>query len=484
MAFATVGRLRRGMMRLSRQTRRWLLGAVVAIGAATDPCGRAVWATDAGEGHGGPPTTPGRSGAASGACRIVWGRPVADVPLTDTVRLGGLSDLSSARSGGPDHWWAITDRGPNGTVERAGSKFRTLLVPGFTPSLVLLQVECGGRGAAEMNQIAVKRVVPLSGLDGKALTGLPTGGPGHLPVLSADGSTELSPDPDGVDTEGVVEMPDGTLWIAEEYGPSLLKIGADGRAIERHVPVGTGNTAAAVPHRVTIPAAYGLRHDNRGFEAIAASPDGTRLWVLLQSPLDNPGPKAAKKTGNVRLLGFDPVAGKPAAEHLYRLGDPTDPDYLAKGAPPDDGKLCAMAMLDDSRLLVLEQDDAGLARLYAVSLAGATDTLAWQPSSGDFKMVDKTLEELRDLPKAGIVPVGKRLVADLGTLREAMTAQADGGRPLHGPLKLEGLAIVDDWHVLLANDDDFGVHGKQDSPRRSFLWLVELDRPLGAIPPR
>ena len=434
-----------------------------------------------------------RGGAKPAAgCRIVWGLPVADVPLSAGVRLGGLSDLAPAREG-EGRFWAVTDRGPNGTLDRDGTKLRTLLAPEFTPTLVLLHVSAeslpsgtsaGSARAKAAATIAVEKLVPLTGPERKPLTGLPTGGPGHLPVLSADGSAELAPDPDGVDTEGVVHLPDGTLWIAEEYGPSLLKVDADGRALERHVPVGTGNTAAAVPHRETIPAAYALRHDNRGFEAVAASPDGTRLWVLLQSPLDNPGPKAAKKTGNVRLLGFDPAAGKPVAEHVYRLGDPTDPDYLTKGAPPDDGKLCAMAMLADGDLLVLEQDDAGLACLYAVSLAGATDTLAWQPSSGGSKPADKTLEETRDLPKAGIVPVGKRLVANLGTLREAMTAQADGGRPRHGPLKLEGLAVVGDRHVLIANDDDFGVHGKQEGRRRSFLWLVELDRPLGAIPPR
>ncbi|MFM7137778.1 MAG: esterase-like activity of phytase family protein [Planctomycetota bacterium] len=409
--------------------------------------------------------------------RLVHSSQVPDVALAAGVRLGGLSDLSAAQGAGRAFCWAITDRGPNGTIERDGEKLRTLLEPTFTPSLVLLRIDPAPDAPAT---IAVERILPLTAGTGKPLTGLPTGGPGHLAVMSADGSAELAPDPDGVDTEAVAELPDGTLWIAEEYGPSLLKVGADGRVIERHVPVGSGRSAAAVPDRETIPAVYSKRQDNRGFEAMAAAPDGSRLWVLLQSPLDNPGKKAAKKTGNVRLLGFDPAAGRPVAEHLYRLGDPTDRNYLTKGAPPDDGKLCAMAMLADGGLLVLEQDDEGLARLYAVSLTGVTDTLARRQSSGD----SPTLEEIRDLTEAGIVPAGKRLVADLGPLREAMTAQADGGRPLHGPLKLEGLAVVDDRHVLVANDDDFGVHGKKGGRRRSLFWLVELDHALGAIPSR
>lgn len=76
------------------------------------------------------------------------------------------------------------------------------------------------------------------------------------------------------------------------------------------------------------------------------------------------------------------------------------------------------------------------------------------------------------------MPVAKRLVGDLTTLRETMAAQADGGRVRHGSLKLEGLAVVDERHALIANDDDFGVHGSGPERRRSFLWLVELGEAL------
>lgn len=414
------------------------------------------------------------AGAPGAGGRIVWGRPVADVDLSAGVRLGGLSDLTPAREGA-GRFWTITDRGPNGIVERDGEKLRTLLVPEFAPALVLLHAD---PRAPVTQPVAVDRVIPLSGSKEKPLSGRPTGGSNHLPVLSADGSSEIAPDPDGIDTEAVIQLADGAFWISEEYGPSLLKVGPDGIAIERHVPTGTANSAAAVPQRETIPGEYALRRDNRGFEGMAASPDGSRLWILLQSPLDNPEPKAAKKTGNVRLLVFDAGAGKPVAEHVYRMGDPTDSKYFTKGAPPDDGKLCCMAALGDDSLLVLEQDDEGIARLYAVSLRGATNTLSWKPKSGSDA---RSLEEVRDLPKAGIVPMTKRLVADLTPLRDTMAATADGGDLRHGLLKLEGLAIVDDRHVLLANDDDFGVQGKGSNRRRSFVWLLELDEALPGL---
>jgi hypothetical protein len=174
----------------------------------------------------------------------------------------------------------------------------------------------------------------------------------------------------------------------------------------------------------------------------------------------------------VRLLAFDPRAGRPAAEHVYRLGDPAAEGYLTRGAAPDDGKLCAMAALDDTTLLVLEQDDGGLARLYVASLSDATDTLGWKPSGGG------ALEETADLEAAGITPVRKQLVADLGPLRKKMTKQADGGEKGGGPLKLEGLAVVDSRHVLIVNDNDFGVDGSGSRPRASLLWMIELDRSL------
>ncbi|NBW86906.1 MAG: hypothetical protein EBR23_08800, partial [Planctomycetia bacterium] len=109
------------------------------------------------------------------------------------------------------------------------------------------------------------------------------------------------------------------------------------------------------------------------------------------------------------------------------------------------------------------------------SLAEATDTLGWKPSSGG------TLEEARDLAAAGITPVHKTLAADLGSLRKKMTKEADGGEKGGGPLKLEGLAAVDSRRVLVVNDNDFGVHGSGSRPRASLLWMIELERPLPGL---
>ena len=183
------------------------------------------------------------------------------------------------------------------------------------------------------------------------------------------------------------------------------------------------------------------------------------------------------KTGNVRLLVADATTGAPVAEHVYRLGDPSEEGWARRGAPPDDGKLCCLATLADGSLLVLEQADGGLARLYQADPRGATDTLT-RTRRGE----GEPLETIGDLAAADIEPLRKSLVADLGPLVPRFRADVFGSdNDPRAKLKLEGLAILDDQRLLLVNDDDFGVHARPGSPRpRSCLWVVRLPAPLAA----
>jgi len=418
------------------------------------------------------------------AARIVRVISIPEVPLTDGVRLGGLSDLAPARAGNGTRFWTLTDRGPNAMARVDGRDLRTIEAAAFTPTLVLLEFPAGGDIATSPGPSAatIVRTIPLATQSGRPLSGRPLPGLGDDPIVDPRSREAVASDPDGVDSEAVVEMADGSFWIAEEYGPSLLHVAATGRVLARCFPAGAAPAETDAVVHATLPAAYAARRENRGFEALAAAPDGSRLFALLQSPLDHPAPKAAKKTGNVRLLAFDPAAGRPLAEHLYRLGDPEDPDYLARGAPPDDGKLCAMAAIDATTLLVLEQSDGGLARLYTASLEPASDTLAWRPEA-DGKANATALEKVRDLVAAGVVPVRKRLVADLAPLLPAIEAAVHGGPSPTGKrrqLKLEGLAILDERHVAIVNDDDFAVHARDGATGpRSCLFVIEVAGPSG-----
>lgn len=396
------------------------------------------------------------------ACHLV---PAAELHAGGGVRLGGLSDLFMIGSNADGIVsWTLTDRGPNGAIGKGSTKQRTLLAPDFAPALVRLRIPVGDQAG----EARIETVVPMTGRSGKSMTGRPNGVGRDEPIIDAASGEPLPADHNGIDPEGLVVLPDGSFWVSEEYRPSLLRMSAEGRVCERHVPAGVSLPRADARVIDDLPAAYGNRRDNRGFEGLALSPDATRLSVLLQSPLDHPRKGAATQTGNVRLLVVDAGSGRPVAEHVYRLGDPADPAWASVGAAPDDGKLCGLAALADGALLVLEQADGSLARLYRVDPTAATDTLP-RTLAADAE----PLETIADLRAVGIEPLPKVLVADLAPLLPRI--RSDIGLPPGTAVKLEGLAVLDERRVLFVNDNDFGVmadpHGP---PPRSMLWVVTL----------
>jgi len=421
-------------------------------------------------------TVAGGQAADPTALRVVATHVLPAEMLAGDVPLGGISDLASAPqpvdAAGDILVWAITDRGPNGSVGTGDAKRRTLLAPGFAPAVLRLRLAASGPATLEAT-------LPLAGASGRPLSGRPNGVGRDEPILDAASGVELPPDPDGIDPEGLVALPDGGFWACEEYRPSLLRLAASGRLLERHVPQGIALAAADTRIVADLPPAYGDRRDNRGFEGICLSSDGRRLFVLLQSPLDHPTKKAAAETGNVRLLVADAATGEPVAEHVYRLGDPSRPRWAERGAAPDDGKLCCLAALGDGTLAVLEQDDTGLVRLYRADPRPATDTLP-RTRRGDAPAV----ETIGDLAAAGIVPLEKTLLADLAPLVPRFRADVHGGDGAGGgaSLKLEGLTVLGERRILLANDNDFAVPGSTGggTAARSCVWVVELP---SALPP-
>ncbi len=196
----------------------------------------------------------------------------------------------------PGRIWLLTDRGPNiecGEARRiiglepeqacAGNRSgRILPLPGFVPSIYAADV--GPDNVARINVY-----IPLKGKSGKPLSGRPPLGNGRYESTFAIDGKPLPPDPSGVDPEGLVRVSDGTFWIAEELGPSLLQVAADGTVLKRIVPQGLQNDFKDADYEVvpSLPPILRYRAQNRGFEALALSPDEKFLYVMLQGPLAN-----------------------------------------------------------------------------------------------------------------------------------------------------------------------------------------------------
>ena len=186
---------------------------------------------------------------------------------------------------------------------------------------------------------------------------------------------QLGYNPSGLDPEGMVRTAKGDFWLVEEYGPSILKVGPDGRVLKRLVPENVDQTAADYPAESVLPPILASRKINRGFEAVAISPDECLLYIALQSPLSNPTKLVGDASRNNRVLAFDTVSERIVAEYAYRLELATDYDPIAL---PADMKISALVAAGPGKLLVLERTDM-VARVYLVDLTQATNILgsAW-----------------------------------------------------------------------------------------------------------
>ena len=123
-----------------------------------------------------------------------------------------------------------------------------------------------------------------------------------------------------LDCEGVRVGPQGTLFVSDEYGPFLYEIGADGhrrRALgvpDKFLIDHPGIEDAELP-----PANTKGRQDNRGMEGLAISPDGSKLYGIMQSPLIQDGALTASndRVGiNIRILEIDTTYGRDARAPL------------------------------------------------------------------------------------------------------------------------------------------------------------------------
>src|SRR5262245_5714960 len=240
------------------------------------------------------------------------------------IDLGGIgSDLWHSNGDGPGIYWMITDRGPNGDDPR------TFPVPEFTPYILKVRT---GNGAIE-----ILERIPITGFDqatAKGVTGLANlDNEEEPPALNepffdcfGDAGTRLTPNPHGLDTEGIVRTSDGTFWVVEEYGPSILKISSDGKVLKRFLPENLLSFMDPITGYNTddssslVPEIYGLKRKlNRGFEGIGLSPDGHKLYIVLQSPLVNPDTPTGNDARNTRILAFDIRSETVVAEYVYRI---------------------------------------------------------------------------------------------------------------------------------------------------------------------
>jgi len=411
-------------------------------------------------GCGGEPPERGNVGSSSADTS----RPslsIIPIPVRDSIAsVGGVTvrngGFGSGISRGPDgSLYILTDRGPNYDF---AEETKVFAAPDAGPQVGVFE--------RKGNELTLLRRIRLRNIDGSPITGLPNPpGPGSTgeTAVSPDGN-RLEPDRNGLDTEGIHVVRDGSFWIADEYGPNLVHFDAAGQALERVSPFG--------PRGRALPAVLAKRRPNYGLEGLTGDESGRHIVGIVQSPLDNPR-AAGRQSIHVRIVIFDTQTGS-TRQYLYPLD--------AVGFFATD-----IAWLSPTRFLVLERDvgfpggnPAGLQKkVFLVDVTEATDVSDPADRPSGRLANGKTLEaaSTADLVVENIEPATKSLVVDL----------LDLGYPHDKP---EGLVVFGPDEIGVVNDDDYsiadgggGVAAVKRLPSSgavdaASLWVIRLTKPL------
>jgi hypothetical protein len=384
-------------------------------------------------------------------------------PRRELRVLRGLgSGLTRASDG---RLFAVGDRGPNLKVKLAVETYGMEGVAHAKGSAKIMPALEVGPAIAELRldgeSVELVRAIPLTGEDGRPVSGLPTPGSANSrmePALGPDGSPHR-PDPGGIDSEGIAVAPDGSFWIGEEYGPSLLRVAADGRILVRWVPQGSEASFQGAPYPVeaVLPALAAARQVNRGFESIALSDDGARLHLVFQSPLAHPDEQTHAAAAHVRLWTLDTENGTLVAQYLVPLDEPASfRRDVAKGdLQRSDIKVSELLCVGADRLLLLERGSE-TTKLYLVEL----DPACALPDKHAVAETRPTIEELSASGTLDLPVLSKRLILSTD---DHPQVSAD----------LEGMVMLDGRTLLLVNDNDFGIEDVA-----TVIWRVELPEPL------
>ncbi|MET7419347.1 esterase-like activity of phytase family protein [Dactylosporangium sp. NPDC005555] len=236
------------------------------------------------------------------------------------------------------------------------------------------------------------------------------------------------------DVESIQRAKDGTYWIGDEFGPYLLHFDRAGRLLQAPIPL----DGVRAPEN---PAGNPNLNSSKGFEGLAQSPDGRKLYALLE------GTVAGDTAGSLRLNEFDVASAKYTGKRwIYQLEDPANAigDAIA---------------VDDDRFLVIERDNG-------------------QGATAKFKRI--YLADRRDRNRDG--KLDKTLVADLMNIADPRHLGGSADTFTFPFQTIEDVVILDDRTLGVVNDNNFPFSNGRTpgQPDNNEFITIRLADPLHA----
>ena len=278
------------------------------------------------------------------------------------------------------------------------------------------------------------------------------------------------------DTESFQPVGD-KIWIGDEFGPYLLRVDRNGKVeavfeteVDGKPARSPDHYAVASPATPTATGAFNVRR-SKGYEGMAASPDGRFLYAMLEGPMWDADKKDWEKTADgkeyLRILEFDVAGGKWTGRHWkYVLED----NGLAIGD---------FNMIDATTGLVIERDNGEGTADKACPAGEKRADCFHDPAK--FKRIYKI--EMTDANANG--PVRKIGYIDLMKI-------ADPDKRARKPLTegalafpfwtIENVDVVDPEHIVVGNDNNlpFSTSREPNKADDNEFVLLRVDEFLKA----
>ncbi len=274
-------------------------------------------------------------------------------------------------------------------------------------------------------------------------------------------------DPESIQVRG------DEVWIGEEFGPFLIRATHDG-VVTGVFPTEIDGAEVRGPDNpaVFVPAAAGVDYTvqrSGGYEGMALSPDGSRLWAMLEKPLL--GANGEPEGDFLRVLAFDPAAGVWTGES-FRF-------------PLDDGATAIgdFNFVDATRALVIERDNGEGDPSLACTGDPAADCFP-QPATFKRIVLIDTSDRDADGTVRKIAHADLMNIADPEGVARVETASATDmtGRFTFPFFTIENVRAVDGEHIMVAVDNNlpFSSGRKLDAAADNEFILLAVPELLAA----
>lgn len=267
-----------------------------------------------------------------------------------------------------------------------------------------------------------------------------------------------------LDIESIQVIGD-TFWFGDELGPYLIRADRNGKVTGLFETMVDGQLIRSPDHfSVTTPSVPGqfntTARRSRGFEGMAASPDGRFLYPMLEGPLWNAESKGwESREGKevVRILEFDvQKAAYTGRSWRYQL-------------EVNGNNIGDFNMIDATTALVVERDNGEGVPELACNGPARTDCFN---NPARFKRVYKI--DMGVEPGAFVRKIGHIDLMDIADPNARAKHGTVAGRFTMPFWCIENVDIVDGEHIIVGNDNNLPVGGGRTIGRHEDTEFVLL----------